>query len=185
KRAENSKKKTSTANIFAFDLGKVVGDDNAHYDDVTITGARTTRDFISYENIDPSKVKRLKYVECPTFLYNPEPIDLDCHRNGFRIMESFWQELVPQLYKGGIDLGRDLAKRGRLSDNGTLDGSTHLYPSWDVVEWVYMPIHAEGDHSVTGGSVGSVSEDGRVVHGKVHGGAGFSHGRAGRPPKAS
>ncbi|GJT58526.1 hypothetical protein Tco_1002059 [Tanacetum coccineum] len=75
----------------------VVGDDNACDDDVRITGARTTGYFISYENMDPSKVKRLKYVECLTFLYNPERIYLDCHIKGFRVMESFWQELVPQL----------------------------------------------------------------------------------------
>ncbi|GKB91229.1 hypothetical protein Tco_0963501 [Tanacetum coccineum] len=25
---------------------------------------------------------------------------------------------------------------------GTLDGSTRPYPSWDVVDWVFMPIHA-------------------------------------------
>nr|GEY35443.1 hypothetical protein [Tanacetum cinerariifolium] len=33
---------------------------------------------------------------------------------------------------------------------GTLDGSTRPYPSWDVVNWVFMPIHAGGDHWVTG-----------------------------------
>ncbi|GJV24881.1 hypothetical protein Tco_1377576 [Tanacetum coccineum] len=62
KQAEKSKKNIITANISAFDLGKAVGDDNARDDDddVRITGARTTGDFISYENVDPSKVKRLK-----------------------------------------------------------------------------------------------------------------------------
>ncbi|GJW90943.1 phospholipase-like protein [Tanacetum coccineum] len=33
---------------------------------------------------------------------------------------------------------------------GTLDGSTCPYPSWDEVDWVYMPINAGGDHWVTG-----------------------------------
>ncbi|GJY17915.1 phospholipase-like protein [Tanacetum coccineum] len=33
---------------------------------------------------------------------------------------------------------------------GTLDGSTCPYPSWNEVDWVYMPINARGDHWVTG-----------------------------------
>ncbi|GJS36191.1 phospholipase-like protein [Tanacetum coccineum] len=33
---------------------------------------------------------------------------------------------------------------------GTLDGSTHLYPAWSDVDWVYMPIHVAGNHWVTG-----------------------------------
>ncbi|GJX17863.1 phospholipase-like protein [Tanacetum coccineum] len=32
---------------------------------------------------------------------------------------------------------------------GTLDGSTRPYPSWDDVDWVYMPINAGGNHWVT------------------------------------
>nr|GEU89141.1 hypothetical protein [Tanacetum cinerariifolium] len=33
---------------------------------------------------------------------------------------------------------------------GTLDGSMRPYPSWKDVNWVYMPINAEGVHWVTG-----------------------------------
>ncbi|GJY50454.1 putative reverse transcriptase domain-containing protein [Tanacetum coccineum] len=33
---------------------------------------------------------------------------------------------------------------------GTLDGSTHPYPAWSDVDWVYMPINAGGNHWVTG-----------------------------------
>ncbi|GJY86532.1 phospholipase-like protein [Tanacetum coccineum] len=33
---------------------------------------------------------------------------------------------------------------------GTLDGSTRPYPAWSVVDWVFMPIHVEGNHWVTG-----------------------------------
>ncbi|GKD91519.1 phospholipase-like protein, partial [Tanacetum coccineum] len=33
---------------------------------------------------------------------------------------------------------------------GTLDGSTRPYPSWNDVDWVYMPINAGGNHWVTG-----------------------------------
>ncbi|GJT54752.1 hypothetical protein Tco_0989806 [Tanacetum coccineum] len=107
----------STTNISAFDIGNEVDDDNARDYDVRITGARTSGDFISYENMDPSKVKRLKYVECLTCLYNPGPIYLDCHIKGFRVMESFGQEPVPQFYKGVMDPGRDPAKRCWLSND--------------------------------------------------------------------
>ncbi|GJX89260.1 ribonuclease H-like domain-containing protein [Tanacetum coccineum] len=188
KRAEKSRKKTSNANILAFDLRNAVGDDNARDDEVRITSACATRDFISLENVDPNKVVRDHYVECLTFLYNPKPVFLDCHIKGFRAMESFWQELVPQMYKGSLytvpdppkwqinawmellvrtrphDARRTVAKSGTASLNpssnifllqtdqhlrGTLDGSTRPYPSWDVVDWVFMPIYAGGDHWVT------------------------------------
>ncbi|GJS28276.1 hypothetical protein Tco_0488896 [Tanacetum coccineum] len=171
KQADKSRKKTSNANISAFDLGMVVGDDNARDDEVRITGARSTIDFISLENVDPNKVLRLN-VECLSFLYNPELVFLDCHIKGFRAMESFWQELVPQMYKAGVDPGPDPAKVGWLPAGarsivaksktaslnpcsnifllqtnrhlrGTLDGSTRPYPSWSDVYWVYMPINAE------------------------------------------
>ncbi|GJZ12729.1 hypothetical protein Tco_0547959 [Tanacetum coccineum] len=33
---------------------------------------------------------------------------------------------------------------------GMLDGSTHPYPSWKNINWVYMPINASGNHWVTG-----------------------------------
>ncbi|GKB78832.1 transposase, MuDR, MULE transposase domain protein, partial [Tanacetum coccineum] len=33
---------------------------------------------------------------------------------------------------------------------GTLDGSTRPYPTWNDVDWVYMPINAGGNHWVTG-----------------------------------
>nr|GEZ83098.1 hypothetical protein [Tanacetum cinerariifolium] len=33
---------------------------------------------------------------------------------------------------------------------GTLDGSVRLFPSWNDVNWVYMPINAGGVHWVTG-----------------------------------
>ncbi|GJS67707.1 phospholipase-like protein [Tanacetum coccineum] len=33
---------------------------------------------------------------------------------------------------------------------GTLDGSTRLYPSWNDVDWVFLPIHVAGNHWATG-----------------------------------
>nr|GEW38922.1 hypothetical protein [Tanacetum cinerariifolium] len=35
------------------------------------------------------------------FLFNPYPVYLDCHTKGDRAMESFWRELVPDLYMAG------------------------------------------------------------------------------------
>ncbi|GKC09480.1 ribonuclease H-like domain-containing protein, partial [Tanacetum coccineum] len=55
KQTKKSRKKTSTTDIFAFDLGKVVGDGNVQDDEVRIIGARATGDFISFENVDPNK----------------------------------------------------------------------------------------------------------------------------------
>ncbi|GJY11682.1 phospholipase-like protein [Tanacetum coccineum] len=33
---------------------------------------------------------------------------------------------------------------------GTLDGSTRPYPSWNDVDWVFLPIHVAGNHWATG-----------------------------------
>nr|GEX15680.1 hypothetical protein [Tanacetum cinerariifolium] len=33
---------------------------------------------------------------------------------------------------------------------GTLDGSTHPYPSWNDVDWVFLPLHVAGNHWATG-----------------------------------
>ncbi|GKA13066.1 phospholipase-like protein [Tanacetum coccineum] len=33
---------------------------------------------------------------------------------------------------------------------GTLDGSTRPYPSWNNVDWVFLPIHVAGNHWATG-----------------------------------
>ncbi|GKA32927.1 probable inactive purple acid phosphatase 29 [Tanacetum coccineum] len=33
---------------------------------------------------------------------------------------------------------------------GTLDGSTRPYPSWNNVDWVFLPIHVVGNHWATG-----------------------------------
>ncbi|GJS83937.1 phospholipase-like protein [Tanacetum coccineum] len=112
---KKSRKKTSTVDISAFDLGNVVGDDNAQDDEVRITGARATGDFISFENVDPNKCT---------------------------VAKSGTASLHPGTYIFLLQMDRHL--------RGTLDGSTCPYPSWDDVYWVYMPIHAGGDHWVTG-----------------------------------
>nr|GEU41790.1 reverse transcriptase domain, reverse transcriptase zinc-binding domain protein [Tanacetum cinerariifolium] len=46
-----------------------------------------------------------------------------------------WMELLIETDQHGI---------------GTLDGSTRPYPTWNDVNWVFMPIHVGGNHWVTG-----------------------------------
>ncbi|GJV15402.1 phospholipase-like protein [Tanacetum coccineum] len=59
KHADKSRNKARNANVTAFDLGKAVVDDDAIDDEVMITGARGTDDYICYMNVDPNKyVKR-------------------------------------------------------------------------------------------------------------------------------
>ncbi|GKD39907.1 hypothetical protein Tco_1260114 [Tanacetum coccineum] len=70
KRANKSGSKKGNTNVSAFNLGKVVVDDNAQDYEVMITGARATEDYVSFKNVDP-KVKRESYVKCMTFLFNP------------------------------------------------------------------------------------------------------------------
>nr|GEY03219.1 hypothetical protein [Tanacetum cinerariifolium] len=54
--ADKSRNKTRNANILAFNLGKEVVDNNVRDDEVMITGARATKDYVSFENVDPNKV---------------------------------------------------------------------------------------------------------------------------------
>ncbi|GKC09201.1 hypothetical protein Tco_1000811, partial [Tanacetum coccineum] len=55
KQADKSRNKARNANVTAFDLGKAVVDDDAIDDEVMITGARATDDYICYMNMDPNK----------------------------------------------------------------------------------------------------------------------------------
>nr|GEV15802.1 hypothetical protein [Tanacetum cinerariifolium] len=56
----------------------------------------------------------------------PEPVFLDCHIKGYRAMESFWQELVPLMYKGGHYKVDDPNKVGWLVKHlPNRDGSTY------------------------------------------------------------
>nr|GEX54222.1 hypothetical protein [Tanacetum cinerariifolium] len=72
KQVDKSKNKTRNAKVAAFDLGKAIVDDNATNDKVMITGARATDDYVFFMNVDSNK--REHYVECMTFLYNPQPV---------------------------------------------------------------------------------------------------------------
>nr|GEY11315.1 hypothetical protein [Tanacetum cinerariifolium] len=69
----------------------MVVDDIVVDDEVMITGERDTDDYIFYENVDPSK--------------------------GYSAMESFWQELVPDLYMAGYYSLDDPNTEGLLFDD--------------------------------------------------------------------
>ncbi|GJW04121.1 phospholipase-like protein [Tanacetum coccineum] len=156
---------------------KAVVGDNERDDEVLIIGAHATEDYVSFKNVDLSKVLRHHYVECMIFFFNPEALFLDI--KSYKVMESFWQELVPQIYRGGYYMVGDHNKVSWLSDDGhdarftvakvgtawlhprskifiietdrhirgTLDGSTRPYPSWDDVDWVPLSISGSSIHT--------------------------------------
>ncbi|GJT78732.1 phospholipase-like protein [Tanacetum coccineum] len=192
KRSDKSKNMARNAKVPAFVLGNAVVDDNLVDDEVMITGARATDEYIWYTNVDPNNVKREQYEECMTFNSSTNPIMFFYyHIKGYRVMELFSREPVPDLYMGGYYKVDDAHNACWLSDDqincwmelvirnrpyvarfrmekariaskhlgsqmfviemnehikGTLDGSTRPYPSWDDVDWVYMPINARGNH---------------------------------------
>nr|GEZ11233.1 hypothetical protein [Tanacetum cinerariifolium]GEZ29778.1 hypothetical protein [Tanacetum cinerariifolium] len=75
KRPDKSKNKARNGKAPAFDLGNADLDDNVGVNEVLIMDARATDDYICYKNVDPNKVNRA--------------------------IESFWRELVPDLYIAG------------------------------------------------------------------------------------
>lgn len=65
------------------------------------------------------QVERRHYISFDQFLINPCVIHLDCHPRGWVAELSFFQELVPHLYKQGTDPGRP-ETIGWLSDDVSL-----------------------------------------------------------------
>ncbi|GJT64437.1 phospholipase-like protein [Tanacetum coccineum] len=191
-RGNKNKNNVKKANLSPLNLGSAFNDENEGGDDVIFLGGRFTSNYLVYENVDPEKVKRENYVNYTDFLNHPEQIYLYCYMKGYSVLVTFWQQLVPHLYRPNIDsrtpMGwlsaehmnswMELLIRLRRSDDpwtvaytntisvhpenqrfmletdqhsiGTLDGSTRPYPAWSVVDWVFMPIHVEGNHWVTG-----------------------------------
>ncbi|GJR69675.1 phospholipase-like protein [Tanacetum coccineum] len=153
---DKSRNKGRNANVAPSNLENAFVNDNEVDAEVLITGVRDTDDYIVYEKVDLSKVRREHYTECMQFLYHPEPVYLDFHIMGYSVPKLFWRELVPNLYMGSYHAVEDPNTEGWLSEDtdphiiGTLDGLMRLYHSWDEVDWVYMPINAGGDHWVTG-----------------------------------
>nr|GEZ13581.1 hypothetical protein [Tanacetum cinerariifolium] len=55
KQSDKSRNNERNANVSPFNLRNAIGDDNAVEDDVLITSACQTDDYIVYENLDPKK----------------------------------------------------------------------------------------------------------------------------------
>ncbi|GKA44092.1 hypothetical protein Tco_0736816 [Tanacetum coccineum] len=112
-----------------FKLGNAFVDDNEVDGEVIITGVRDTDDYIVYENVDPSKQMNA-WID---LLIRDRP-----QGARFTVAKSRTSSFHP--------LSKIFIIQTDPHIIGTLDGSTRLYPSWDEVDWVYMPINAGGDH---------------------------------------
>ncbi|GJS72793.1 phospholipase-like protein [Tanacetum coccineum] len=133
KRGDKSRNKGTNPDVAPFNLENAIVDDNVVVEEVMITGACQTDDYIVYENVDPSKQMNA-WIE---LLIRERP-----HDARWRVAKSRATSLHPRSNQFIIQTNPHII--------GTLDGSTHLYPSWNDVDWVYMPINAGGDHWVTG-----------------------------------
>ncbi|GKC98662.1 phospholipase-like protein, partial [Tanacetum coccineum] len=87
---DNCRNKTRKAKVSTFNLGKVGVDVNARFNDVMITGARATENYLLYYYVDPNKVVRGDYPDCDSFIFKPQPVFLDCHIRGSRVEGQFW-----------------------------------------------------------------------------------------------
>ncbi|GJV80435.1 phospholipase-like protein [Tanacetum coccineum] len=176
KHGDKTKNKVKNANVSPLNLGNAFANENVGGDDVMFLGEHDTGNYLVYENVDPSKVKREDYIDCMEFLLNPYDVYLDCHMMGYMVLDYFWRQLVPHLrhMNAWIELliremtqnaSWIVSKSGTVCVHpennrfmietdqhiiGTLDGSTRPYPAWNDVDWVYMPINARGKHWVTG-----------------------------------
>nr|GEV53878.1 hypothetical protein [Tanacetum cinerariifolium] len=122
KQVDKSRNKTRNANILAFDLGKAVVDD-----EVMITCARATDDYVLFENMDPNKIELV----------------IRNRQHGARFIVAKVRTASLHPWSKMFVIAKDQHIRGML------DGSTRPYPSWDDVDWVYMSINAEENQVVT------------------------------------
>nr|GEU86032.1 hypothetical protein [Tanacetum cinerariifolium] len=91
------------SNVSPFNLGNALDDEYEGGDDVIFLGGQFTGNYLVYENVDISKVRRENYVDYADFLNNPEPIYLDCYMKGYLVPVTFWQQLVPHLCMPDFD----------------------------------------------------------------------------------
>ncbi|GJR91775.1 phospholipase-like protein [Tanacetum coccineum] len=94
-RVNKTKNKGKKANLSPLNLGGAFEDDNVEENNVTFLGSQFTGNFLMYENVDPSKVRRGNYVNLLAFLNDPHQVYLDCYMKGYIVPVSFWQQLVP------------------------------------------------------------------------------------------
>ncbi|GKA66469.1 phospholipase-like protein [Tanacetum coccineum] len=94
-RVNKTKNKGKKANLSLLNLEGAFEDDNVEENNVTFLGSQFTGNFLMYENVDPTKVRRENYVDLSAFLNDPYQIYLDCYMKGYIVPVSFWQQLVP------------------------------------------------------------------------------------------
>nr|GEV02994.1 hypothetical protein [Tanacetum cinerariifolium] len=98
-----TKKNVKKSNLSPLNLGNALDDDIKRGDDVMFLGGQFTGNYIVYENVDISKVRRENYVNYMDFLNNLDHIYLDCYMKGYLVPVTFWQQLVPYLCMPDID----------------------------------------------------------------------------------
>ncbi|GJS45940.1 phospholipase-like protein [Tanacetum coccineum] len=103
KRGNKTKNNVKKSNLSPLNLGNALDDDNEGGDDVMFLGGQFTGNYLVYENVDVSKVRRENYVDYTDFLNNPEPVYLDCYMKGYLVPVTFWQQLVPHLCMPAFD----------------------------------------------------------------------------------
>ncbi|GJU63069.1 phospholipase-like protein [Tanacetum coccineum] len=152
-RVSKSKNKRKTANLLPLNLGGVFEGYNKEENNVTFLGSQFTGNILFYENVDPAKVR----PTCKVFSMAP-PIGW----LGGEHMNSWMEFLIRRrplngnwtvAYTSTISVHPENNQFIILNDPhviGTLDGSTRPYPSWNDVDWVFLPIHVAGNHWATG-----------------------------------
>ncbi|GJY92891.1 phospholipase-like protein, partial [Tanacetum coccineum] len=115
KQAGNSRNTTRNAQVSAFNLGKADGDENARVEEVMITEACATENYISFGKVDPNKIiirELLIRSRPPGARYTVAKLGTASLHPGSKIFV--------------IEMNQHI--------RGTLDGLTLPYPSWDDVD---------------------------------------------------
>nr|GEY81014.1 phospholipase-like protein [Tanacetum cinerariifolium] len=82
KRGNKTKNNVKKSNLSPLNLENALDDDNEGGDDVIFVCGQFTGNYLVYENVDVSKVRRENYVDYTDFLNNPESVYLDCYMKG-------------------------------------------------------------------------------------------------------
>ncbi|GJW24865.1 hypothetical protein Tco_0038676 [Tanacetum coccineum] len=127
-RVNKTKNKGKKANLSPLNLGGAFEDDNVEENNVTFLGSQFTGNFLMYENVDPTKVRRGNYVNLPAFLNDPHQIYLDCYMKGYIVPVSFWQQLVPHFCM------HDMHRLPYGTPIGWLSGEGHSPPKREFVD---------------------------------------------------
>nr|GEZ05935.1 phospholipase-like protein [Tanacetum cinerariifolium] len=172
-----NKNKGKKANLSPANLRGVLEGYNEEDNNVTFFGSQFTGNILFYENVDPAKIYLDCYMrgyivpvtfwqELAPYLCMPDTQRLSYGTPigwfGGEHMNS-WMELMIRrrplnanwtvAYTSTISVHPENNQFIILKDPhviGTLDGSTRPYPSWNDVDWVFLPIHVAGNHWATG-----------------------------------